>query len=39
VVLEQLRTVDGERLRKRLGVITPATLASVLAVLGEMFEP
>ena len=38
VVLDQLRTVDGERLRKRLGVITPATLASVLAVLGEMFE-
>ena len=39
VVLDQLRTVDSERLRKRLGVIAPATLASVLAVLGEMFEP
>lgn len=39
VILDQLRTVDGERLKKRLGVITPATLASVLAVLGEMFEP
>lgn len=39
VVLDQLRTVDRERLRKRLGMITPATLANVLAVLGEMFEP
>jgi mRNA interferase MazF len=38
VVLDQLRTVDRERLRKRLGTITPATLTSVLAVLGEMFE-
>jgi mRNA interferase MazF len=38
VVLDQLRTVDGERLKKRLGVIAPATLGSVLAVLGEMFE-
>ncbi|MEO7456472.1 MAG: type II toxin-antitoxin system PemK/MazF family toxin [Gemmatimonadaceae bacterium] len=39
IVLDQLRTVDGERLRKRLGVVGPATLASVLAILGEMFEP
>lgn len=39
VVLDQMRTVDRERLKKRLGTITPATLASVLAILGEMFEP
>ena len=39
VVLDQLRTVDGERLKKRLGVIRAATMATVLAVLGEMFEP
>ena len=39
VVLDQLRTVDRERLRKRLGAIAPATLADVLRVLGEMFEP
>lgn len=39
VVLDQLRAVDRERLRKRMGVITPATLAAVLGVLGEMFEP
>lgn len=38
IVLDQLRTVDRERLRKHLGSVTPATLASVLAVLGEMFE-
>ena len=39
VVLDQLRTVDRERLRKRLGSIAPATLAGALAILGEMFEP
>ena len=39
VVLDQLRTVDRERLKKRLGAIAPATLAGALAILGEMFEP
>jgi len=39
VALDQLRTVDRERLRKRLGAIAPSTLAEVLEVLGEMFEP
>lgn len=34
-----LRAVDRERLRKRLGVVTPATLRSVLNVLAELFEP
>ncbi len=38
VALDQLRTVDRERLRKRLGVLSPATQASVFAVLAEMFE-
>jgi mRNA interferase MazF len=38
VALDPLRTVDRERLRKRLGVLTPATVAAVFAVLGEMFE-
>jgi mRNA interferase MazF len=38
VALDQLRTVDRARLRKRLGVLSPATQASVLAVLSEMFE-
>ena len=38
VALDQLRTVDRERLRKRLGVLTPATLATVFGVIAEMFE-
>ncbi|MGH7627776.1 MAG: type II toxin-antitoxin system PemK/MazF family toxin [Gemmatimonadaceae bacterium] len=38
VALDQLRTVDRERLRKRLGVLSPAALAAVFAGLGEMFE-
>jgi mRNA-degrading endonuclease toxin of MazEF toxin-antitoxin module len=37
-VLDQGRTVDHERLRKRLGTVSPATLQSVLRVLAEMFE-
>jgi mRNA interferase MazF len=38
VALDQLRTVDRERLRKRLGSLSPATLATVFGVLSEMFE-
>ena len=38
VVIDQLRTVDRERLVKRLGSLPPETLAKVLAVLREMFE-
>ena len=38
IVLDQLRTVDHERLRKRLGSVSPATLQTVLKVLGELFE-
>jgi mRNA interferase MazF len=37
VALDQLRTVDQERLVKRLGQIQPATLAEVLQGLQEMF--
>jgi mRNA interferase MazF len=37
VVLDQLRTVDRERLVKRLGVINAATMADVLGGLQEMF--
>jgi mRNA interferase MazF len=39
VVPDQLRTVDRERLVKRLGVLPEATLLEVLAVLQEMFAP
>lgn len=37
VVLDQLRTVDHERLEKRLGALTAPTQAKVLAVLQAMF--
>ena len=39
VAIDQLRTIDSERLVKRLGRVTPGTLAAVLAVLQEMFTP
>lgn len=39
VAIDQLRTVDSERLVKRLGRISPGTLATVLATLQEMFTP
>lgn len=39
VAIDQLRTVDTERLERRLGRLAPSTLASVLAVLQEMFAP
>lgn len=37
VAVDQLRTVDTERLVKRLGQLAPRALTSVLAVLQEMF--
>ena len=37
VALDQLRTVDRERLRKRLGVLPAASLQASLEVLQEMF--
>ncbi|MBI3471705.1 MAG: type II toxin-antitoxin system PemK/MazF family toxin [Candidatus Solibacter usitatus] len=37
VALDQLRTVDTERLVKRLGRLAPATVRTVLLVLQEMF--
>ena len=39
VVLDQLRTVDGERLVKRLGRLAPDTLSKALLTLQEMFAP
>ena len=38
VALDQIRTVDRDRLRKRLGVLSAATLADIFAVLAEFFE-
>jgi len=37
VVLDQLRTVDHERLVKRLGALSTGTMAEVLSGLQEMF--
>ena len=38
VALDQLRTVDRERLVQRIGVLGGETVAAVLATLGEMFS-
>jgi mRNA interferase MazF len=37
IVLDQLRTIDKQRLRKRLGRIGKSTQQSVLNILGQMF--
>ena len=39
IVLDQIRSVDRERLIRRLGQVTPATLARALSTLQEMFAP
>ena len=39
IVLDQIRTVDRERLVRRLGRLTPSTLRRALATLQEMFAP
>jgi len=37
VAVDQLRTIDGNRLLKRLGRLAPGTLRKVLETLQEMF--
>ena len=39
IVLDQIRTVDRERLVKRLGALTTDTVGDVLGGLQEMFAP
>ncbi|HSV71082.1 MAG TPA: type II toxin-antitoxin system PemK/MazF family toxin [Methylibium sp.] len=39
ILLDQLRTLDRQRLVKRLGTAKPATLAALLAGLQAMFAP
>ena len=39
VATDQLRTVDIERLARRLGRLTPNSVAAVLSTLQEMFAP
>jgi len=38
VALDQLRTIDRERVRKHLGALSAGSMTRVFAVLGEMFE-
>ena len=38
VALDQLRTVDRVRLRRRLGTLSASALSAVFGVLVEMFE-
>lgn len=38
VVLDQLRTVDGSRLVRRLGRLNARTVEDALSILREMFE-
>jgi len=39
IVLDQIRTVDRERMVKKLGKLPSSTLTNVLAILQEMFTP
>ncbi len=39
ILLDQVRTLDGVRLVKRLGVLRPKTLAATLQTLQDMFAP
>jgi mRNA interferase MazF len=39
VVIDQIRTVDRERLVRRLGKVSPSTVGRILAILQEMFTP
>ena len=39
VVADQIRTIDSERLIRRLGRLSTETLARTLGVLQEMFSP
>lgn len=39
IALDQLRTVDRERLSRRLGRLAPPALSAALALLQEFFTP
>jgi mRNA interferase MazF len=39
VAVDQLRTVDRERLVQRAGALPPATVTAILAKLTELFAP
>lgn len=39
VVIDQVRTIDRDRLVRRLGRLSPSTMGRILATLQEMFAP
>lgn len=39
IVLDQIRTIDKQRLVKKLGKVSPAIQTEVLKILDEMFAP
>lgn len=39
VAIDQIRTVDHERLVRRLGKLSPSTQQRILGILQEMFTP
>ena len=39
VLLDQIRTLDKQRLVKKAGAVSPATLRATLAALQQMFSP
>lgn len=39
IILDQIRTVDRERLVRKLGKLSPSTLRRTLSILQEMFAP
>jgi mRNA interferase MazF len=39
IVLDQIRTIDRERLVRRLGKLSPSALEQALTILQEMFVP
>ena len=39
IVVDQIRTVDHDRLLRRLGRLAPVTLGKTLSVLQQMFAP
>jgi len=39
IVLDQIRTIDRDRLLRRFGKVSSSTIGRVLTILEEMFEP
>jgi len=39
IVIDQIRTVDRERIVRKLGKLSSSTMGTVLSILQEMFNP